>query len=161
MIPKKLKSKTRITKKLQQAVTNLSVDVFGLEEKANQNIVTYLKDVSTKTGIPKEELLVRIFRTNLIRSCIYQNVKPLREVPTQELISVFTAMDNGISEALQQNVVKGISTFFDGVSNAHNIPLTHIHICIDTKADKVRIRAFNKATFLEKIELKTLIKHFK
>lgn len=157
-----MKRKQRTTLGLQQrlkAAVNISVDIFGIEKQVDYNIRRYMQHTSRSIDIPREQLLIRIFKDGAaIRTCIYSKGSLIREIPLLELITIF--MPTG-GNTLKEKAQQGMHTFIRDLAESHQIPSEWIQLCITCKQDQLQITAYNRITFLERIALQDLITYFR
>ena len=153
--------KNRIGLKLKKAVQNLHIDVFGYEPKVTTNIQSYFTTLSKDTGIPKERLVVRIFRDSpAMRVAVYYHGTAVKDISLQELVFLFTnSTPNGLFN-MEDTVRDGMHRFMQEFSQTHAVDVDRLHICISTNIDAVRIRSYDGTKAIQDIPLKVLIKHF-
>ncbi len=150
----------KISKKLQAVTRNLSVDVFGYEKKATQNILTYFEHKSQQLQQPKETIIIRVFNElKAIHGCIFIQGKLIQQISMKELISVFVSEETAQMSSMQQNVMRGIQTLITDIASASQIHRQHLHICI-TCSNAPQVNVYHQNKLLKKIAIAKLIKYF-
>ncbi|WP_299243101.1 hypothetical protein [uncultured Aquimarina sp.] len=155
------KNTTSLTQKLRKAIGNINVDVFGYEKNVTRNIHTYFDRISKETDMPKDQIIVRIFKDyGQIRVCVHKEGKRIKEIPVSELVMLFTNTDPLGLPHLQQKAIDGIQSFMMEYCTTHLIHPSNLHICILTSGDQVFVKGINGTREIGAIPLMTLIKHF-
>lgn len=151
----------RLAAKLKKAVQHLQVDVLGYESKVTRNITAYFKALSAETGIPRERLVLRIFKDrDTIQAGIYHHGRSVKKIPVTALIGLFTDLDAAGFFDLENKVSQKITAFLKGLSDAHQTHVSQIQVCILSSDKRVWVKAYQGTTYIKDILLATLIKHF-
>ena len=155
------KNTRSLTQKLRNVLSNIQVDVWGYEKTVTKNIHSYFHRLSGETGIPKDGIIVRIFRDyGQIRVCVHKQGKRIKEIPVSELILLLTNTHPSALPQLQEKVVTGIQKFMMDYCATHLIHPDNLHICILTSGEKVFVKGVNRTDEIGLIPLMVLIKHF-
>ncbi|MDH5383020.1 MAG: hypothetical protein OEW75_19365, partial [Cyclobacteriaceae bacterium] len=87
MLKNENRKRPDLTRKLQNAVENISVDIFGYEKKITRNVVQYLNKAARDNCIPYEQLFARIIKQNVtVRVFLHHKGRQLKEIPVRELV---------------------------------------------------------------------------
>ncbi|TSE10315.1 hypothetical protein [Aquimarina algiphila] len=133
----------RLAEKLRKAVKNLNVDVFGYETRVTKNIISYFSKLSKETDLPQDRLVVRIFKDRTaINVAVHNQGRPVKKIPVKELITLFTNSEPSGFFNLEAKVIRGIETFMAEFSEAHNLNVDQLQICIITSHDKVWVKGY-------------------
>lgn len=155
------KKRSLLAQKLKKAIGTIQVDVFGYEKSATRNIHTYFDRLSKQTNMPKDEIIVRIFRDyGQIRVCVHKQGKRIKEIPVNELIFLFTNTDPSGFVNLEQKTTARIQNFIQKYAATHGLPPCDVHICILTSGDRVIVKGIHRTEEIGTIPLMTLINHF-
>ncbi|WP_298546217.1 hypothetical protein [uncultured Aquimarina sp.] len=161
-----MKSKThrkspRLADKLKKAVQHLHVDVFGYESKVTQNITNYFSELSEETGIPRDRLILRIFKDVVnFRVGVYQEGRFVKRSAVWKLTALFIGTASSNLFDLEEKVVHKIDAFLKQLATTHQTDDEQLQICIGFHQDKVQVRAYQGIQYLDDIPLRVLIKHF-
>ncbi|WP_010180404.1 hypothetical protein [Aquimarina agarilytica] len=158
-----LKGKSSLSKKLKEAVADLSVDIFGYEKTVRSNIINHTCWYSDKLRISSERLQLRIFlHRGSVKAFLHDEKRALMVLTPKELVPFF--MDTSLvelDERLSKKVVSGIVSYLKNYATNENIPLEYLRVRIGVKEQEIQVNMFSYATHLETIPLKQIIKYFK
>ena len=153
--------RSRLGRKLKQAVQDLAVDVFGYETTITKNILAYFTQLSHDTTIPKDELVVRVFRDREnIRVTIYNKGRLAKTLSVRALVKLFTNTEPSGVFGLEAKTIQGIKAFIENFARANSIRPEQLQICIMTHLDKVIVKAYDGTVIIKDIPLKVLINYF-
>lgn len=109
--PKRGKS---IGNKLNSALKNLSMDIFGYEQKATASIIQYFEAKARESGLVARDLSVWIGGADPHPARLRHGEAPLRAISPLELIRIFTgqALDEAALPLLQPKVQAKLHRFF-------------------------------------------------
>lgn len=151
----------RLAAKLKNAVQQIQVDVFGYEPKVTQNIILYFDRLSKETGIPKDRLLLRIFKDlDSIHVGIHHQGRLVKKIPVPALIGLFTDTTPSGYLDLETRVNYKIKAFLEGLATTEGVCLEEVHICMACTPERVGVRAYKGIDYIKDIPLRTIIKHF-
>lgn len=156
------RKETSLGKKLKGVLTDLSVDIFGYEHKASQNIINHTQYISKKINLPTECLSVQIFRKNrIIRAFLCNKNKPICAISMTELAHFF--MDTGAVSLInaKEKIPVSINSYIEEFSSLNSLDAEGVAIWISTRNKKVKIIATYYNDFFKEISLTSLIKYFK
>ncbi len=154
------KPKRSLKTRLQQAATNIQVDVFGYHKQVTENIQQYFRKLAAQTGIPSKQLILRIYQDqSRIRVCIYHKGILKKELQLHELIAVFTA-GNSNYLGLEQRVTTGVFELLKHWATLHEITSSQVQFCIACSEKQVWINVYAIKGYLGELPLKTLMKKF-
>lgn len=158
----KKKPTRRLGAKLKDALTDLSVDIFGYEKLVSKNIISRTTAISNRIQVPKERLFLRIFQVeHKIKSFLYDNDKPISAIATEDLTYFFLDEQTAALGSVKNKVVFSIKQYLKDFAEANRIDQHSVRIWIHVKDEKVYVRAFQNEEFIKQIPLNTLIKYFK
>ncbi|QKX05339.1 hypothetical protein HN014_10565 [Aquimarina sp. TRL1] len=148
-----------LKQKLKHAIAHLHADVFGYEKSVTRNVISYFKKLSENTGIPSDQIIVRMFKQpGTIKTYVHKDGKVVREVTVGELIELFSGSSQ--LTGLEYKIVEKILRFMDDLKASHGDDSTEFHICFLAQQSQVRILAVYGNKVTQSIALKTLIKYF-
>lgn len=158
-----LKGKSSLSKKLKEAVADLSVDIFGYEKTVTSNIINHAEWYADKLRISREWLHLKIFlHRGIVKSFLHDERRALIMLAPKELASFFmneslVILDENISE----KVTYGIESYLKDYALKECIPLEYLRVRIDFKEQEILVNMYSYATHLETIPFKKIIKYFK
>jgi len=156
------KNDASLSKKLNGALTDLSVDIFGYEKMVTKNIINRTDLISKRLRVPRERLYIRIFqKNNKIKSFLYDQSKPLAAIPTEELAYFFIEEPMAKLNNTQNKISHSIKQYLKEFANANRIHEESVRVWIHINEEKVVVRAFQDEEFIKAIPLNSLIKYFK
>lgn len=162
MLKNENRNRPGLKQKLQNAVENISVDVFGYEKKITKNVVQYLNKAARDHSIPYEQLFVRIVKQNVtVRVFLHHNGRQLNEIPVKELVHFFAGQGAADLLGLESKVVESVGKYLDELSKNNEIPLNKLHIRISGSGKKAVVEAYNGHEYAKDIPIKNLVKYFK
>ena len=151
-----------LKQKLQSAVENISVDIFGYENKITKNVVQYLNKAARDYKIPYEQLFARIVKQNVtVRVFLHHQGKQLNEIPVKELLRFFAGQEASDLIGMESKVVGSVSKYLDMLSKENEIQLDLLHVRISGSGNKAMVEAYNGHQFAKEIPIKNLVKFFK
>ncbi len=158
-----LRRKSSLSEKLKEAVTDLSIDLFGYEKTVTKNIISHTDTYAEKLRIPKEQMHLKIFLSRgIIRAFLYNNQRALLVLTPKELAAFF--MDGSLvvlDHSIPEKVSQGVSSYLKDFAREQHIPVEYLRIRIEIKKEQIRVNALSYDTHIETIPLKQLIKYFK
>lgn len=157
-----LKKSKSLREKLKDAVTDLTVDIFGYQKKISDNIISHTELISKQIMVPKERLFLKIFqKDHSIKAFLFNQSRAIQVVPVKELSHFFMDRDTASLPSIQNKIAFGIKKYLKDFSIENNLDVEVIDIWIHVKGDKVMIQAFNKDQFIKDISISSLIKFFR
>jgi hypothetical protein len=157
-----LKKSKSLREKLKDAVTDLTVDIFGYQKKISDNIISHTELISKQIMVPKERLFLKIFqKDHSIKAFLFNQSRAIQVVPVKELSHFFMDRDTASLPSIQNKIAFGIKKYLKDFSIENNLDVEVIDIWIHVKGDKVMIQAFNKDQFIQDISISSLIKFFR
>lgn len=158
----KTQSKGTLSSKLKDALTDISVDIFGYEKMVSANIINRTIYLSERIKVPKERLFLRIFQTNhQIKSFLYNNDTPITAIATEDLAHFFLNNQMANTGSVKHKIAFSIKQYLKDFAVANRTEEENICIWIHVKDDKVQVRAFQNDSFVKHLSLHSLIKYFK
>ena len=160
---KKSKNKVNsLSQKLKDAVTDLSVDIFGYQKKVTNNIISNTEFISNKIKVPKERLFLKIFqKDHTIKSFLFNQSKPIQVLPIDELAYFFVDSATVNVLSIQNKIAFGIKKYLSDFAKTNKLDSESIDIWIHVKDEKVMIQAFSVDGFIQEITISSLIKFFR
>ncbi len=159
---KQVKKSPTITEKIKSYMSNISVDVFGYENKVTKNIVHYFKETSSEERIPISHLFIRIYREGTtVRVFLHRNGKLLKEVPVGDLVHFFAGESTAQLLGIELKVIGSVSRYLEEFAKANEIVLELLNVLISCNGQVVAIGAYNNNEHAQDIPLVELIKYFK
>ncbi len=153
--------KPSLAQKLKKVIGNINVDVFGYEKNVTRNIQSYFDRLAKETGMPKDQIIIRIFRDyGQISVCVHRHGKRIKQIPVSELVTLFTNINPSGLPHLEQKALSGIKDFMLEYCKTHLIHPDNLHICILTAQNQVIVKGVNRTDEIGTIPLTVLIKHF-
>jgi len=150
------------SQKVKDAVTDLSVDIFGYQKMVTNNIIQNTEFISNKINIPKERLFLKIFqKDHIIKAFLFNQSKAIQVIPTSELAYFFVDRKTAELSRIQNKIAFSIKKYLSDFSLENNIDTDSIDIWIHVKDEKVSIQAFEKDQFIKEISMGSLIKFFR
>ncbi len=150
------------SQKVKDAVTDLSVDIFGYQKVITKNIISNTAYISTKIKIPKERLFLKIFqKDHIIKAFLFNQSKAIQVIPINELAYFFVDRETAELSRIQNKIAFSIKKYLSDFSAENNIDTDSIDIWIHVKDEKVTIQAFQKDQFIKEIPMGSLIKFFR
>lgn len=161
-----MKNKTKqngtLGAKLKDALTDLSVDIFGYEKMVSSNIIKRTCYISNRLQIPEERLFIRIFQVeHKIKALLYDKDKPLSTIPTEDLTYFFLDEQTATVGSIKNKIAFSIKQYVKDFAEANRIDEHSVRIWIHVKDKNVHVRAFQNEEFIKQIPLNSLIKYFK
>jgi hypothetical protein len=150
------------SQKIKDAVTDLSVDIFGYQKMVTKNIIQNTEFISSKIKIPKERLFLKIFqKDHRIKAFLFNQSKAIQVIPTNELAYFFIDRETAELERIQNKIAFSIKQYLNDFATSNMLDVESIAIWIHVKDDKVTIQAFQKVQFVKEISMSSLIKFFR
>lgn len=151
-----------ITEKIKTYMSNISVDVFGYENKVTKNIIQYFKNVSSEERIPITHLFIRIYRQETtVRVFLHRNGKVLKEVPVKNLVHFFAGEGTAQLLGIELKVIGSVSKYLEEFAKVKEMVLGQLNVLISYNGKSVAISAYNNNEHAQDIPLVELIKYFK
>lgn len=150
------------SQKIRNAVTDLSVDIFGYQKMVTKNIIKNTEFISNKTKVPKSRLLLKIFqKEHTIKAFLFDQSKAIQAIPTNELAYFFIDRETAELERIQNKIAFSIKKYLNDFAVKNSLNIENIAIWIHVKNDIVIIRAFHDDQFVSEISMGSLIKFFR
>ncbi|WP_430409198.1 hypothetical protein [Kordia sp.] len=150
------------SQKVKDAVTDLSVDVFGYQKIVTKNIITNIEFISNKTKIPKARLFLKIYqKDHSIKAFLFDQSKAIQAIPTKELANFFIDRETAELSRIQNKIAFSIKKYLNDFSVKNNLDIEKLAIWIYVKNEEVIIHAFHNDQFISKISMGSLIKFFR
>lgn len=150
------------SQKVKDAVTDLSVDIFGYQKIVTKNIIANTQFISNKIKIPKERLFLKIYqKDHSIKAFLFNHSKAIQVIPTNELAYFFVDRETSELSRIQNKIAFSIKKYLNDFSMTNKLNVESIDIWIHVKNDKVIINVFQKDQFIKEISMSKLIKFFR
>lgn len=155
-------SKNTFSQKIRNAVTDLSVDIFGYQKMVTKNIIQNTEFIANKTKIPKARLFLKIFqKEHAIKAFLFDQSKAIQAIPTKELAYFFIDRETAELSRVQNKIAFSIKKYLNDFAVKNSLNVENLAILIHVKNDKVMIQAFDNDQFINEISMGSLIKFFK
>ena len=155
------KKKLSIKDKIKNYMNDVTIDVFGYEEKVTVNVLDYLKKLSEENGVTSDFLNIQIAMPGKIpKAHLHHEERYIREVPIKELVCFFAGEGTALLLNLESKISKNVSNYLVELADSKNIPLQSLNIKISRDKNQIVVEARNYGVFEESIPLKDLIKYF-
>ncbi|WP_046758019.1 hypothetical protein [Kordia jejudonensis] len=157
-----LKKSKSLRQKLKEAVTDLTVDIFGYQKKISDNIISHTGLISKQIMIPKERLFLKVFqKDHIIKAFIFNQSRAIQVVPIKKLAHFFMDRESANIPSFQNKIAFGIKKYLKDFSEENNLDVEAIDVWIHVKDDKIMIQAFSSDQFIQDISISSLIKFFR
>ncbi|EDP96497.1 hypothetical protein U8527_10305 [Kordia algicida OT-1] len=157
-----LKKSNSLRKKLKDAVTDLSVDIFGYQKLVTTNIIQNTRLISDQLRIPKEGLFLKIYqKDHTIKAFLFHRSKAIQEIPTKELAYFFIDRQTAELSRIQNKIAFSIKKYLSDLARINALDIEKLAIWIHVKNEKVIINAFHNDQFVKEITMGSLIKFFR
>ena len=157
------KKKFGIKETLKGYMDGISIDVFGYEEKVNENVLKYINELEYREQIVRSGINVRIgMESNALSVKLYCFSNLIRSIEISELIRFFYG--EGMSELLnlKPKVNSKVTAYLEMLSATRHVPIGQINVRISSPEDKVvSVSMYDDHTFHSHLKIKELIKYFK
>ncbi|GAA0892585.1 hypothetical protein GCM10009122_22640 [Fulvivirga kasyanovii] len=150
--------KPSIKERLKGYMEEVSIDLFGIEAKATDNVRRYFTEVSQKTGTAIDELFVIIKKPDQVKAWLIEKRK-IHPLPLGELVKFFAG--DLYNPELERKVADGVSGYLDHFCEVENLQADLLKIIIVLEGGQPVIHASNTNYPVRKIQIKELIKYFK
>ncbi|EDP94129.1 hypothetical protein U8527_06665 [Kordia algicida OT-1] len=150
------------SQKIRNAVTDLSVDIFGYEKMVTKNIIQNTAFISSKTKIPKARLFLKIVqKDHTIKAYLFDQSKAIQAIPTKELAYFFIDRETAELSRIQNKIAFSIKKYLNDFALKNGLNVENLAVWIHVKDEKVIIDAFDKDQFVKEISMSSLIKFFR
>lgn len=154
------KKTNRLSQRLNQAVKNVSVDVFGYTEIVEDNMRYFLKHIALKSHSTIQELNAEIKTSSLKPFLVMTRNESLLGTYNLEQMVQFFMGQNEITHKTLDKIQNEINSFFNELSLKHNIQFEAISLKISMLYNKSKVWVCVDGKYLEEIKLNKLVKRF-
>ena len=155
------KNKKSIKDKIKNYMNNVTIDLFGLEDKVNTNVVEYLNGLTKQSGVEHSLNILISMPGSTPKAHLYHGTRYLREIPIKELLCFFVGEGAALLiPNLESKIVLNVANYLTELADSNNIPLQSLNIRISEENNKVVCEACTYEVFQLLIPLKDLIKYF-
>ena len=150
--------RTSIKERLKGYMDEVSIDLFGVEAKAIENVRRYFTEVSHNTGTAVDELFIVIKKHEKVKAWLVEKRK-VRPLSPGDLVRFFSG--DFYTPELERKVTEGVSGYLDHFSDTENVHADLLKIVITLEANHPVIHAAKADDPIRQIQIKELIKYFK
>lgn len=156
-----IKSNKTLNEKLKEALSNLSIDLFGYEKQVTANFLNYITTVSERLKIPKSCLYIRIRKKDKkIQAFLYHQNQLQQAIPIEDLAFYFVNPNTAVLINIQKRIINPINTYLEKLASTNRLTEEQACIWMNAQNDIVFVKAFNGDTFIKDISLASLIKKY-
>lgn len=157
---RKHRKRRHLGARIRQAISTVSVDVFGVEDKVNDNILKFFRHLAEELDEQTHQVKVRIHdneaevRVVVLRSLAFSHALEFDEVAR------FFVGDLASDKSLQDKIKQGIHKYLELLATEFKCPRAEICIQISLPRDKPAVQVFVNNKYLKDLSVKSLIQHF-